>query len=188
MTNLERLEARGYTVRLEVEWLALEPAFTRAVRHVLELEGGYGQPPNDPGGETHYGISHRAYPWITIKALNRHEAISIYHRDYWLAMGCELLPSALGAKLLDVGVNVGHRAGIRLLQQGLCYLGRHLGQAVAVDGRMGPETIAAVAAVGEARARQALTTYQLRHYVTLVEKRPEIYGPSAAGWLARAFS
>jgi len=42
-------------------------SFERAVTHVLLHEGGYSNDPNDPGGETQYGISKRAYPNEDIK-------------------------------------------------------------------------------------------------------------------------
>ncbi|MBI5843910.1 MAG: hypothetical protein HZB23_04475 [Deltaproteobacteria bacterium] len=45
-------------------------------------EGGYVNDPADPGGETRFGISRRAYPNEDIKALTRERAAEIYYRDY----------------------------------------------------------------------------------------------------------
>ncbi|WP_425526518.1 glycosyl hydrolase 108 family protein [Xanthomonas oryzae] len=50
---------------------------------MLSHEGGYVNDPRDPGGETQWGISKRAYPELNIRALTRDQAIEIYRRDYW---------------------------------------------------------------------------------------------------------
>ena len=41
--------------------------FSLAIPIVLENEGGYVDDPNDPGGETNFGISKRSYPNVDIK-------------------------------------------------------------------------------------------------------------------------
>ena len=58
--------------------------FLEIVYDTLDHEGGYVNDPTDPGGETNYGISKRAYPKIDIKALTKHEAVKIYYKDYWV--------------------------------------------------------------------------------------------------------
>jgi len=40
----------------------MDERFLKAVEMVLAHEGGYVNDPNDPGGETKYGISKRSYP------------------------------------------------------------------------------------------------------------------------------
>ena len=37
-------------------------SFETAVNTTLQYEGGYVNDPNDPGGETNFGISKKAYP------------------------------------------------------------------------------------------------------------------------------
>ncbi|MBI5343968.1 MAG: hypothetical protein HZB83_01285, partial [Deltaproteobacteria bacterium] len=44
--------------------------FERAIAFVLRHEGGYANDPRDPGGETNFGISKRAYPMLNIKDLS----------------------------------------------------------------------------------------------------------------------
>jgi hypothetical protein len=61
--------------------------FERAVAFVLRHEGGYVNDPRDPGGETKYGISKRAYPRLDIKGLTEADAKEIYRRDYWEKAG-----------------------------------------------------------------------------------------------------
>lgn len=55
---------------------------TRIVDHILQVEGGYSHDPNDPGGETKWGISKRSYPHLDIAALTEADAREIYERDY----------------------------------------------------------------------------------------------------------
>ena len=50
---------------------------------------GYVNDPKDPGGETNYGISKRAYPDVDIKNLTEDGAKDIYKRDYWDKNKCE---------------------------------------------------------------------------------------------------
>jgi lysozyme family protein len=45
--------------------------FDQIIDKVLKHEGGYVNDPNDPGGETNYGISKRAYPDVDIKNSNK---------------------------------------------------------------------------------------------------------------------
>lgn len=72
-----------------------------------KLNGGYSNHPLDMGGETKYGISKKAYPNVDIKNLTKPDAISIYHRDYWLLSGADTLPFSLAACVFDTAVNMG---------------------------------------------------------------------------------
>ena len=40
----------------------MKVTFEEIIEVVLEHEGGYVNDPKDPGGETKYGVSKRAYP------------------------------------------------------------------------------------------------------------------------------
>lgn len=50
---------------------------------LLVVEGGYVNDPNDPGGETKYGISKRFYPRVDIKNLTKDDAKKIFVKDYF---------------------------------------------------------------------------------------------------------
>ena len=83
-------------------------SFAKALNFVLRWEGGYTNDPTDPGGETKYGISKRAYPHLNIKALTKEQAAQIYAKDYWDAAGCnECSEPKLAIALFDAAVNVG---------------------------------------------------------------------------------
>jgi hypothetical protein len=81
--------------------------FDRAIPLILRLEGGYTNHGSDPGGETKYGISKRAYPDLIIKDLTKPQAAVIYRRDYWDKSGCEALPWPLALCHFDAAVNHG---------------------------------------------------------------------------------
>lgn len=87
--------------------MTVNGSFKEALRFVLSKEGGYVNDPNDPGGETKWGISKRAYPTLDIKNLTEQQCIDIYLADYWNACGCNGLSPALGAAVFDSAVNCG---------------------------------------------------------------------------------
>jgi lysozyme family protein len=101
---------------------------------ILRLEGGstYTNDPKDPGGETKYGISRRAYPELDIANLTEQQARDIYARDYWAACKCAELPPSVALCVFDAAVNQGAAYARRTLQEALN---------VAVDGKIGPATI-----------------------------------------------
>lgn len=91
--------------------------FDRAVDFVLAHEGGYSNDPNDPGGETNFGISKRAYPALNIKILTAEDAIEIYRQDYWRDCGAEQLPDDLAIIHFDASVNHGISKANQFLEQ-----------------------------------------------------------------------
>jgi lysozyme family protein len=109
-------------------------SFEQAVAIVLKHEGGYSNDPRDPGGETRFGISKRAYPDVDIRNLKVADAENIYRRDYWDTLRPDELPQELAICLFDCAVNMGRDKAIRLLQRAC---------GVAQDGVMGGNTIAA---------------------------------------------
>ena len=66
----------------------------KAISATLAHEGGYVNDPADPGGETKFGISKRAYPDVDIKSLTRQEAEMIYRRVYWEKAGCDKMDNS----------------------------------------------------------------------------------------------
>lgn len=110
-----------------------DEAFDRLIGH----EGGYVDNPNDPGGETNWGISRRSYPKIDIKNLTRFGAKTIYYNDFWLRGQMEKFDGAISFQVFDAAVNHGIETAVRLLQRAI---------GVADDGHMGPVTVAAVKA------------------------------------------
>lgn len=83
-------------------------SFERAFEIVIGIEAGYVNDPLDPGGETKYGISKRAYPNLDIKNLTLQQAHDLYFKDYWTAAGCVLIADeAMAVLVFDCAVNQG---------------------------------------------------------------------------------
>lgn len=57
--------------------------FQSAMQFIIPHEGGYVNNPNDPGGETNYGIAKRSHPDVDIKNLTLAQALNIYLNEYW---------------------------------------------------------------------------------------------------------
>ena len=163
-----------------------EERFRHAVEFVLKHEGGYVNDPQDPGGETKYGISKRSYPQRDIRNLTREQAIEIYRQDWWDRYGYDRIRSLdVAAKVFDLAVNMGAPAAHRCLQRALHACGqRH----VAVDGILGPQTIGAANDVKpRAALLAALRAEAAAYYRGLVERRPELKRYEN-GWLNRAYA
>lgn len=89
--------------------------FDQAFELLIGHEGGYVNDPEDPGGETNWGISKRQYPDVDIKNLTRDQAKAIYKKDYWDRCGNILTP-AMKFQVFDAAVNHGLPNAIRMLQ------------------------------------------------------------------------
>ena len=116
--------------------------FEEVIDKVLAHEGGYVNDPDDPGGETNYGISKRAYPNTDIKNLTIEGAKFIYKRDYWVKSKANLLPPELRYIHFDTAVNMGRARAAKLLQTSV---------KSTPDGIIGPNTLKAVEARGSLR-------------------------------------
>lgn len=116
--------------------LTFDTAFDRLIGH----EAGYVDDPNDPGGETKWGISKRSYPDLDIASLTRDDAKHIYLHDFWLALDAETLHDGVAWQLFDFAVNSGIGSAIRAYQRALD---------VADDGHFGPMSKAAAKAMSE---------------------------------------
>ena len=69
--------------------------FEDIINDVFEKEGGYVNDPKDPGGETKYGISKRAFPNVDIKSITKEDAKKIYMDNYWTPSKSESIPENL---------------------------------------------------------------------------------------------
>jgi hypothetical protein len=103
--------------------------FKRALEFTLKWEGGYVNDSNDPGGETKWGISKRAYPDLDIKTLTPERAAEIYANDYWDKAGCNNLSYPLCACVFDTAVNLGVTRAVGFLNDTsdpIVYCGRRV--------------------------------------------------------------
>lgn len=109
--------------------------FTDALALVLKHEGGYVNHPEDPGGETKYGISKRAYPDLDIAGLTEEQAGEIYLRDYWMPIKAPELPLPVALMTFDAAVNMGLKRAAQFAQR--C-------AGATDDGLIGPVSIACI--------------------------------------------
>lgn len=149
--------------------------FNTCVKRLIEIEGGYVDHPDDPGGQTKFGISQHAYTGLNIAAITRKEAKQIYHKDYWVACCCEDLLPGLDWMVFDTAVNQGVVTAAKILQSVL---------RVTEDGIIGPVTMNAL--------NRIHATYDLAKIIDqYAAKRGVLYGSVqhfgtfGVGWMRR---
>lgn len=146
-------------------------AFAELIGRVLGHEGGYVNDPADPGGETRWGISKRAYPAEDIGRLSRERAIELYRRDYWAPIRGDELPSVIAFQVLDAAVNHGTRTAIRWLQRAA---------GANDDGVIGPITLLAVQKTSQIELLSRFNAERLKFYASL-----PTWGRFGRGWVKR---
>lgn len=122
--------------------------FEDALEKLLKHEGGYIDHPDDPGGETNYGVTKRVaenhgyagdmrdIPMSTVK--------DIYRSLYWDSCRCSQLPDSVQFDVFDGAVNSGVSRSIKWLQAAC---------GVRTDGIVGPKTIGAALRADNLRAK-----------------------------------
>lgn len=138
---------------------------------IEEYEGDYSWDPRDPGGETRFGISKRAYPSLDIKNLTIKQAKDIYKLHYWQKIRGEEIPKVLQLVVLDCAINQGVDRAAKLLQSAA---------GVKVDGIIGPKTLAALNSTEAEYILVRFAELRLKHYQSL--ENWKVYGK---GWSRR---
>lgn len=169
------------------------------IADIIRAEGGYVNDARDAGGETNWGITiavARANGYDgAMRDMPRSTAERIYRKRYVEAPGFDkiaTLSPAIGAELVDTGVNMGPQVAARFLQRALNSLNR--GQAdyadLIVDGDAGDATRAALAIFLAKRGGQGLTVMlralnalQGERYISISEAR-SANEAFVYGWLA----
>ena len=112
-----------------------DTAFDRLIGH----EGGYVDHPDDPGGQTNWGVTiavARASGYAgPMRDMPRGTAKAIYRTQYWEKVRADSMPFAVAFQVFDAAVNHGTRQAAKFLQRAA---------GVADDGAIGPQTLAAV--------------------------------------------
>jgi lysozyme family protein len=113
--------------------------FDEAFHHLLGHEGGYSNHPEDPGGETMWGVTKvvaREDGYVGLmKDFPVYAAKSIYREKYWDAVQAEKLPPTIRYAVFDAAVNSGPGTSIKWLQEAV---------GATPDGVLGPKTLAAI--------------------------------------------
>ena len=170
---------------------------------IIAREGGYVNDPDDPGGATKYGVTigtmtrlgldldgdGRVTP-ADVKRLSRGQARKIFVDHYFHKPGISGLPGPIQASVFDMYVNSGANA-VKILQRLL----NDMGQIVAVDGALGPQTHeAARIAYGVAphHLADAYGIARRNYYYALADRRPasrkyaKRRDGGKGGWITRA--
>jgi lysozyme family protein len=175
----------------------------RIAQEIVAREGGYVDDPDDPGGATNFGVTIHTMrrlgldltrdgviDALDVRALTRDQAVTLFIDHYYQRPGIARLPESLQASVFDMYVNAGANA-VKILQRLL----REMGQEIAVDGLIGPQTVAAAEAATKLAPDHIADAYGIarrNYYLSLADARPASrkFARSRAGgkggWIKRA--
>jgi len=166
------------------------PAFELAIAH----EGGFTDNPNDRGNwtsgkigvgklnGTKWGLSAMTYPDLHIFSLTRENAYEIYLRDWWAPKPYRaLISQEIANRVFDFAINIGDSEAAQLLQIAVSAAGHRL----AIDGALGPKSLAAVNAADARIVLIALRAAAAARYDTLADM-DKGFRWAREGWLNRA--
>ena len=166
---------------------------------VLEREGGYCHNPNDPGGETCYGIDKQTARLCgymgEMNALPRGTAAAIYRSRFYTGPHFDAVANiapTVGCALVDIAVNQGVPQASMYLQKALNIFNQNeaLWPDVHIDFNVGPSTLDALKSLlahrgpaGEVVMHKALTCLQGARYIEIGEHNPKLES-FEFGWFA----
>tara|TARA_R100000700_G_C3109015_1_gene102808 strand:+ start:168 stop:680 length:513 start_codon:yes stop_codon:yes gene_type:complete len=122
----------------------MEANFFKSLEMVLKHEGGFVDHPEDPGGATNKGITHKTYSDFLgrpledvseLKNIPDEHVQQIYKDGYWNRVKADQLSSGVDFCIFDWAVNSGPGRAAKALQKVVM---------VTQDGAIGPMTLAAV--------------------------------------------
>ena len=172
-------------------------------QEIVDREGGYVNDPDDPGGATNFGVTIHTMRRLgldldrdgsitseDVRRLTRGQAIEIFLEHYFTRPLIAELPEGLHATVFDMYVNAGANA-VKILQQLLV----DMGYAVAVDGALGPQSLAAARAAYRISPDDMVNSYGIarrNYYFRIADRRvaSRKYARTRAGgkggWIKRA--
>lgn len=171
-----------------------DTAYAWASPHEFNLQKHYSNNPADPGGPTNYGITLRTLMGLgslgdinhdgrvdiqDVWDMQEPDARRIWKRYYWRYD--DLNSQAVATKAFDIGINLGLYTAVRYLQTAA----NRYGQSIAIDGQLGPATVAAVNACKAEDILAELCSQQRNHYLNWLAQKPD-RDQFSAGLLARA--
>ncbi len=180
-----------------------QQSVTQIATAIVAREGGYVNDPDDPGGATNFGVTIHtmrrlgldldgdgAVTSADVRRLTRSQAVEIFVRHYFYKPRINDLPRPLHETVFDMYVNAGNNA-VKILQRLL----RDMRIEVAVDGAIGPQTIAAAQQAAEAAPDHIADAYGIarrNYYYALADRRAASRkyarrrDGGKGGWITRA--
>ncbi|MEM8555257.1 MAG: holin-associated N-acetylmuramidase [Pseudomonadota bacterium] len=172
-------------------------------RDIIRREGGFVNDPDDRGGATKFGVTIHTMRRLGIdktgdgqitvadvKALTAQDAEGIFKRHYFFEPKIDKIHGPLQATVYDMFVNAGGN-GIKILQR----LVREIGVEIAVDGAIGPKTIAGVAQAVTKAPDHIIDAYGIarrNYYYRIGDNKPSQrkyarrLDGGKGGWITRA--
>ena len=162
---------------------------------LLKYEGGHTKDPDDPGGETYCGISRRWNgTWQGWKFVDASDAVTAkfwvtnFYSTKWVEYGMDKLKNNIIAEpVFDFAINCGVTNAVKGLQAAL----NRCGQAVSIDCKIGPQTIAAVEHItikaNEPELLEWLAVERIKRYIDVVNGSEKLR-KFMDGWIKRAVS
>lgn len=135
---------------------------------------GYVNHPDDPGGETKFGIAQNMTK-VNVQKLTLKQAEDFYFVMFWDRLHCEQLKSPISLFLFDAAVNHGTSQGVKFLQRAV---------RSAPDGQIGPNTINACNKLPVKDVCVNMLNEREQFYHNLVAARPKMQ-VFLKGWLSR---
>jgi len=170
---------------------------------IIAREGGFVNDPDDPGGATKHGVTIHtmrrlgldldgdgAVTVADVRRIAKSTARRIFVAHYFRRPRIAALPATLHASVFDMYVNAGSNA-VKILQRLL----NAMGHGLAVDGVIGPRTIAAARAAAEIAPDHLADAYGIarrNYYYALADRRPASRkfarrrDGGKGGWITRA--
>ena len=149
--------------------------FKQFFDRLMEHEGGYINHPNDPGGETMYGVTKRvavAHGYTgSMRNLPKSTAQAIADKDYWQVIRGDDLPDDVAWQVFDAAYNHGNRQAIKFLQRAV---------GVNDDGFIGDVTLSAVNAMDKNDIVLLFLAERLQFFTNL-----KTWGTFGKGWSRR---
>lgn len=170
--------------------------FENAFQLMIAHEGGYGNDPDDPGGETYKGVARKIFSkwdgWVKIDLLKRQSGFpanldrdpelqqsveDFYRVNFWDKMNADQIENQeVASSIFDFGVNGGVGTSAALAQ---------LVVGVKSDGVIGPDSLSAINAFDPDHFLASFTVAKIARYVNIVKKRPTSR-KYFYGWVIRA--
>lgn len=174
--------------------MAEQERFEKSLDVILLHEGGYSNDPDDPGGETNFGITQKSLTKVYVqlglpahvKDLDKKSASIFYKTLWWDKYNYSAINSLnIATKIFDLSVNIGPKMAHMILQKAINWCGHR----VITDGVLGKKTLAAANEIylhgRDADLYDEIKEEARNYYTHLTEENPKLY-KYLGGWLNRA--